>query len=60
MKPFWKSKVFWVNVLSLGLAVGNGAGTGVDLSVVPDVDPALLALANLILRAFTTRGVSFR
>jgi hypothetical protein len=62
IKPFWKSKTFWANLLALA-GVGVVAATGADVNVTgEDVDPrvgtAVLAGINLVLRFFTNTGIN--
>lgn len=54
-KQFWKSKVFWVNAVTLGL---HYAKPHLGIDTVPDVNPEVLALANLVLRFFTNKAVT--
>ncbi len=55
MKPFWKSKTFWVNGLALaGLLLQETFGLDLDT----EIQAAILAVINLVLRAFTKEGIS--
>lgn len=53
-KAFWKSKTFWLNVLSIGLAVAGGQ---LGIPVPPHVAVPVLAVGNLILRTVTTQPI---
>ena len=55
MKAFWKSKVLLVNVVALGL---HFAKLYIGVTSVPDVDPQGLAIANIVLRLITHKGLS--
>lgn len=56
MKTFWKSKTLWVNVATLGL---HYAKPYLGIDTIPDVDPQLLAIANIILRVVTNKPLAF-
>ena len=47
MKPFWHSKTLWMNVAAIGVSVLGGI----------HVNPSYLAIANLVLRAVTTKPI---
>jgi hypothetical protein len=53
MKAWWKSKTFWLNLATLGVA-----------SAVEQPNPAalgqVLAVANIVLRFFTSQGIGAR
>jgi len=55
MKNFLKSKTLWVNVATLGL---HYARPFLGIDTVPDVDPQLLAVVNIILRVVTNKGLT--
>lgn len=57
MKAFWKSKTFWVNAVTLGLAVSEPV---LGIKTIPEPDPALLAFVNLALRWVTTQPVGVK
>ena len=50
MKPWWKSKTFWVNIATGGLSLALQQDS-------PEQLATLLALANLVLRFFTTEPI---
>ena len=61
MKPFWKSKTMWVNVLTV-LTISGDALLGTHL-----LDPTYaavavvgLAIVNAVLRIVTSTGVSLK
>lgn len=54
-KPWYKSKTLWLNILA-GVATAIQTQTG--LVADPELQGALLVIANLILRAFTNTGIS--
>lgn len=54
-KAFWKSKTFWLNVLSLGVAVAGGQ---LGIPIPPHIAVPILAGGNLILRTMTNQGIS--
>lgn len=54
MKPFWKSKTVWVNAITLGL---HFAKPYVGIETIPDVNPSVLAVANIVLRLITKQPV---
>ena len=50
MKPFWKSKTLWFNVISLGLCATKQ---------MPDEQAVyLIPLLNMVLRLLTKEGVT--
>ena len=56
MKPVWRSKTMWANVLGGALAVVNGpTGTYVP----PEILAVVIAGLNLVLRVITIEPVSF-
>ncbi len=52
MKPFWKSKTFWINVLAAGVLVAEGI-TGESVIMGLEIQALVLACINLVLRAVT-------
>ena len=50
MKPWWKRKTFWVNIATGGLSLALQQDS-------PEQLATLLALANLVLRFFTTEPI---
>lgn len=50
MKPFWQSKVFWVNVVAIGVMVYNHFFPTVTVSA--EAQGYILAGINLVLRLF--------
>jgi len=53
MKAWWKSKTFWINLASLGVAAALDEPNGATMA-------QILAVANLILRFFTSQPVGVR
>lgn len=53
-KAFWKSKTFWLNVLSIGLAAVGGR---LGIPVPPHIAVPALAIGNLVLRTVTNQGI---
>tara|TARA_R100001086_G_C11614782_1_gene197045 strand:+ start:279 stop:458 length:180 start_codon:yes stop_codon:yes gene_type:complete len=51
-KSFYKSKMFWVNLLALGVSAAVDYENGILMAQV-------LAVLNLILRAVTNEGIHF-
>lgn len=58
MKPFWKSKTFWLNVIAAALLIYQGV-TGHELALSPEQQALLLAIINLALRAVTREPISW-
>lgn len=57
-KPWYKSKVLWVNILALVTYAAKTWGGVTALDVVqPETGFALLAVVNIILRLFTKEPV---
>jgi hypothetical protein len=53
-KKFWKSKIFWVNVIALGsLIIRSHFGFVVSA----EEEIAILAIINIVLRAITKTGL---
>jgi len=50
MKSWWKSKTFWINIATLGVA------SAMDQPSTPVVTQCL-AVANIVLRFFTHTGI---
>lgn len=57
VKAFWKSKTFWLNVVAILVEVLRVYG---DVESLPKLDPAVLALLNLGVRAVTKQGVALK
>jgi hypothetical protein len=55
MKPIWRSKTFWVNVLGAGAGLLNGP-LGAD--VPPETLAVIVAALNIAVRFVTSDGVS--
>mgnify|MGYP001566202640 CR=1 FL=1 len=53
-KSFYKSKTLWLNVLAVGT---YAAKTALGIDSVPDIDPVLLALLNIVLRLVTKKPI---
>ena len=53
MKAWWKSKTFWINLASLGVAAALDEPNGETMV-------QILAVANLILRFFTSQAIGVR
>lgn len=49
-----RSKTMWVNVITLGL---HYAKPYLGVSTIPDVSPDVLAIANIVLRLVTNKGI---
>ncbi len=54
-KPLWESKIFWVNIVAVGVMVAQQAGVGYLLPA--DVEVTLLAVINLALRLITREPI---
>lgn len=54
MKSIFKSKVFWANAIAIGVIVAKQA---LQIESLPEVDPTVLAIVNLVLRLITKEGV---
>lgn len=54
-KAFWKSKTFWFNVLTLGIAAASGQ---LGVQIPPHVAVPVVAIGNVILRTMTNQGIS--
>lgn len=50
MKPFWKSKTLWVNVIAT-IALGYQTATG--FVIAPEYQAYALAVVNFLLRVIT-------
>ena len=57
MKPFWQSKTLWLNIVTLGL---HYAKPFLGIDTVPDVDPQLVMIANIVLRLVTKSAVTLK
>lgn len=59
MKPVWKSKMMWVNLVGLVFIVAEANGLiGADIGT-PESQAVVLAAVNLILRAITKESISW-
>ena len=56
-KKVWESKTFWVNVIAILALL---AQTQVGFIIDPEAQAALLAVANLVLRAVTKTPISWK
>jgi len=56
MKVFWKSKMFWLNVIGGALLLTQYIG-GLNI-VKPEYIAAALAIGNFILRLITNQGLT--
>ena len=56
MKVWWKSKTFWVNILSV---IGIVASSQYGVEWTPETTSALLVVINLILRAVTKEPITW-
>ena len=54
MKSWFKSKTLWMNIATLGL---HYAKPFLGITTIPDVQPELLAVANIVLRLVTNKGL---
>ncbi len=54
-KPWYQSKTLWLNALALGVHV---ATSYLGVTSIPDVNPTVLAVANLVLRLVTKQPIS--
>ena len=50
MKKWWKSKTFWLNIASLGVASAVEQPN-------PEAVAQILAVANIVLRFFTSQAI---
>jgi len=58
MKPILKSKTLWVNVIAiLGIILNGLYGIGLDAETQAVLVTSVLALANIILRFFTSQPI---
>jgi hypothetical protein len=51
MKRWWKSKTFWLNIATLGVASALEQPN-------PEVTAQILAVANIVLRFFTKEAIA--
>ena len=58
MKRFWASRTFWVNLLAGAILIAEGV-TGSEVIIPLEVQAAILAFINLILRKVTKEPVSW-
>ena len=58
-KPFWKSKVFWFNVLAVLVFVADMFGFA-GFEPDPTVIALVAAIMNILLRFFTSQAVFVR
>lgn len=52
MKPWYRSKTLWTNALAIGVMASKQL---LGIETLPDIDPAILAILNILLR-FVTRA----
>lgn len=55
-KKFWKSKMFWVNLIAI-IAIIIQSQTGEVVSL--EVQASALAIVNLLLRAITNQPITW-
>lgn len=58
LKPFWRSRTFWVNLLAAGALVAEGV-FGREVAIPLEVQATILAAINLALRAVTREPVGW-
>ena len=59
MKPFWKSRMLWVNLIGLVFILAEANGLiGADIGT-PESQAVVLAAINLVLRAITRESISW-
>lgn len=56
-KPLWESRIFWVNVVAIGIMVAQQAGIGYLIPA--DAEVVLLGAINLILRLVTREPITW-
>ena len=58
MKPFWKSKTLWVNIIAIaGILLYNQYGIDLDAETQAAAVTSVLAVINIILRIFTSQPI---
>lgn len=55
IKPFYRSRTFWINLIALAAFVAQAATDNIIIS--PEAQAAILTVLNLVLRFRTTEGV---
>ncbi len=60
MKPFWKSKTFWVNVVSFLISAVMLASDQQLFGLEPEVYVMAISVLNIGLRFLTTGAISLR
>lgn len=58
-KPFWYSKIFWVNVVFILYSIVDLASQSPLLGVPAEVRVLIVGVLNIILRALTTNPITF-
>lgn len=58
VKPFWRSKTFWINVLAVIALIAEFA-TGQEVVITVEAQAIVLACINLILRTVTREPVGW-
>ncbi len=58
MKPFWKSKTLWVNLIAAIALIAEGV-TGREVVIPLEVQASILAVVNLVLRKVTKEPVGW-
>ena len=58
VKPFWRSRVFWINVIAATLLIAEGV-TGEEVAISLEVQAIILAGINLVLRWVTREPVGW-
>ena len=60
-KPFWESKIFWTNIVSVGATLGVAFGldlTPEDQTTIVTAALAIVSMVNLGLRLVTKKSVT--
>ena len=58
MKRFYRSKTFWINVIAATILIAEGV-SGREVVIPLEVQAAILAVVNLVLRKVTKEPVSW-
>ncbi len=56
-KPLWESRIFWVNVVAIGIMIAQQVGIGYLIPA--DAEVVLLGAINLILRLITREPITW-